>query len=55
MIKKKKKKKREEKEERFKFFERCNVKEYYNKKEFQHFSFNVFKDFHIIKKFDFST
>ena len=45
-----KKRKKAKKEKRFKFFERCNVKKYYNKKEFQHFSLNVFKNFRIIRK-----
>ena len=42
--------KREEKEEGFKYFEKCNVKKCYNKKEFQHFSFDVSEDFRIIRK-----
>ena len=46
----KKKKKREKEEERLKYFEKCNVKKYYNKEEFQHFSFDVFKDFLYNKK-----
>ena len=46
----KKKIKREEEEERFKFFEKYNIKEYNNKEEFQHFLFNVFENFRIIRK-----
>ena len=42
---KKEKIKREEKEERFKYFEKCNIKKYYNKEEFQHFSFACLKIF----------
>ena len=46
----KKKLKKEKKEERFKYFERCNVKKYCDKEKFQHFLFNVFEDFYIIRK-----
>ena len=48
--KKKKNRKRTEKEEKSKFFEKCNIKKYCDKKEFQHFSFDVFKDFRIIRR-----
>ena len=51
----KKKIKREKEKEKFKYLKRCNVKKYYNKKEFQHFLFAVFDDFRIIKKFDLNT
>ena len=43
------KKKREEK---FIYFDKFNVKKYYNKEEFSNFSINVFNNFRIIKKFN---
>ena len=46
-IKKKREKEKEEKD--FKYFGKCNVKKYYNKEKIQHFSFNVFENFRIIK------
>ena len=49
------KKKGKKEKERSKFSERCNIKKYYNKGKFQHFSFNVFEDFRIIKFFDLNT
>ena len=43
------KEKEKEEEERFKYFEKCNIKKYCDKEEFQHFLFNVFKDFRITR------
>ena len=51
----KKKIKKEKEKERFKCFKKCNVKKYYDKGEFQHFSFNVFDNFRVTKKFDLNT
>ena len=54
IIIKKKKKKNEKNEKKFKYFEKFNVKKYCDKEEFQHFSFNVFENFRIIKNFNFN-
>ena len=37
------------------YFDKFEIKKYCNKKEFSNFSINVFNNFYIIKKFDFST
>ena len=37
------------------YFDKFNIKKYYNKEEFSNFLINVFDNFRIIKKFDFNT
>ena len=47
---KKKKEKEKKKEKRLKYFERYNIKKYYDKEESQHFSLDIFENFRIIEK-----
>ena len=42
------------KREKFIYFDKFDVKKYYNKKKFLNFSINAFNNFYVIKKFDFN-
>ena len=46
---------KEGKKKGFMYFDKFDIKKYYNKEEFSNFSIDVFNNFRVTKKFDLNT